>query len=248
MNGSSMICDWRKFVSGDLFPSLHGHLSKCLADVSFGMAISGCCQSGRLSCEMPTDASPASSRRRIERLLSNERLNAREAQQELTTHVTSHWSGRTLLLLLDETPKANDLRVMSIRAAYSHRAVPLAAECYRPNDPPCRMPRLVRGLLDQVRRGLPEGMNVVLLADRGLAWPTLVDWCVKQGWHYVLRLPYDDLLGVASGATGNPAILVYASRMAPTERPDIGYAMIFPSATIAKVIAVQVIGLIAIGG
>ena len=53
---------------------------------------------------------------------------------------------------------------------------------------------------------------------------------------------------VASGATGNPAILVYATRMAPTERPDIGYAMIFPSATIVKVIAVQVIGLIALGG
>ncbi|BDG74316.1 aspartate:alanine exchanger family transporter [Roseomonas fluvialis] len=65
---------------------------------------------------------------------------------------------------------------------------------------------------------------------------------------YVLKLPYDDLLGVASGATGNPAILVYATRMAPTERPDIGYAMIFPSATIVKVIAVQIIGLIALGG
>ena len=33
--------------------------------------------------------------------------------------------------------------------------------------------------------------------------------------YYVMRIPYDDLLGVASGATGNPAILVYASRMAP---------------------------------
>jgi putative transport protein len=36
--------------------------------------------------------------------------------------------------------------------------------------------------------------------------------------------------------------------MAPTERPDIGYAMIFPSATIVKVIAVQIIGLILLGG
>lgn len=62
--------------------------------------------------------------------------------------------------------------------------------------------------------------------------------------YWVLRVPYDDLLGVASGATGNPAILVYASRMAPTERTDIGYAMIFPGATIVKVIAVQVVGLI----
>jgi putative transport protein len=36
--------------------------------------------------------------------------------------------------------------------------------------------------------------------------------------------------------------------MAPTERPDIGYAMIFPSMTIVKVIAVQVIGLMAAVG
>jgi putative transport protein len=62
--------------------------------------------------------------------------------------------------------------------------------------------------------------------------------------HFVLRIPYDDLLGVASGATGNPAILVYASRMAPTERTDVSYAMIFPSATIVKVVGVQIAGLI----
>jgi len=65
--------------------------------------------------------------------------------------------------------------------------------------------------------------------------------------HFLMRIPYDDLLGVASGATGNPAILVYATRMAPTERPDVGYAMIFPSMTILKVIAVQIVG-IAVAG
>jgi putative transport protein len=66
--------------------------------------------------------------------------------------------------------------------------------------------------------------------------------------HYLMRIPYDDLVGVASGATGNPAILVYGTRMAPTERPDISYAMIFPSMTIVKVIAVQIVGLIALAG
>ena len=64
--------------------------------------------------------------------------------------------------------------------------------------------------------------------------------------HYLMKIPYDDLVGVASGATGNPAILVYSTRMAPTERPDIGYAMIFPSMTIVKVVAVQIAGLIAL--
>jgi putative transport protein len=35
--------------------------------------------------------------------------------------------------------------------------------------------------------------------------------------------------------------------MAPTERPDIGYAMIFPSMTLVKVIAAQIVGLLMIG-
>ena len=35
--------------------------------------------------------------------------------------------------------------------------------------------------------------------------------------------------------------------MAPTDRTDIGYAMIFPSATIVKVVAVQIVGLILLG-
>src|SRR5215212_6905715 len=66
--------------------------------------------------------------------------------------------------------------------------------------------------------------------------------------HYVMKIPYDDLVGVASGATGNPAILVYSSKMAPTDRPDIGYAMIFPSMTLVKVIAAQIVALLATSG
>jgi hypothetical protein len=66
--------------------------------------------------------------------------------------------------------------------------------------------------------------------------------------YYLLKIPYDDLVGVASGATGNPSILVFSNRMAPTERPDIGYAMIFPSMTIVKVIAVQILGILAGSG
>ena len=62
--------------------------------------------------------------------------------------------------------------------------------------------------------------------------------------HYLMKIPYDDLLGVASGATGNPAILVYSARTAATERPDLRYATVFPAMTIVKVIAVQVIALL----
>ncbi|HQQ68943.1 MAG TPA: hypothetical protein PLL92_01335 [Alicycliphilus sp.] len=60
------------------------------------------------------------------------------------------------------------------------------------------------------------------------------------GW-FVLRMQYDDLLGIASGATGNPAILAYANQLCPTGRPNTGYAMIFPGVgTILKIVLVQV--------
>jgi putative transport protein len=64
---------------------------------------------------------------------------------------------------------------------------------------------------------------------------------IVLGGGYVLRIPFDDLLGVCAGATGNPAILAAAGRLAPTDRPDIGYAICFPSATIVKIVAVQLL-------
>ena len=53
-------------------------------------------------------------------------------------------------------------------------------------------------------------------------------------------IPADDLFGIISGVTGNPAILVYANRAIPTERPDLGYAMVFPTVTVTKILLVQV--------
>ena len=47
---------------------------------------------------------------------------------------------------------------------------------------------------------------------------------------------------------GIPRSLSTPHEWHPQSAPDIGYAMIFPSATIVKVIAVQIIGLILLGG
>lgn len=60
---------------------------------------------------------------------------------------------------------------------------------------------------------------------------------------WVFRLPFDSAVGIVAGATGNPAILAFAARIAPTDRPDIGYAMIFPSMTVLKILMVQVVAI-----
>lgn len=188
MNALSIVTPWRRTVSEQLLPDLHGHVAKALADLSFAAVLAGSCQAGRLACHVPTAAKPASSRRRCERLLSNPHLSPRPAQRQLARELVNAWAGRTILLLLDETPRANDLRVLNIRVGYRHRALPLAAVCYRGNALPKPLPQLVRSLLRQAYQALPRDARVVLLADRGLAWPLLVDWCQEHGWHYVLRL------------------------------------------------------------
>lgn len=188
MSATTIVRHWRRTVTTHLLPQLHGHQAKALADLSFAVAVSGRCQAGQLASHVPTDAQPASSQRRCERLLDNPRLRPRSIQRQLACSLLQAWTGRTILVLLDETPKANDLRVLNLRVAYRHRALPLAAICYRPQAPPKPLPQLVRSLLRQLRGSLPPEARVVLLADRGLAWPLVVDWCQEHGWHYVLRL------------------------------------------------------------
>ncbi len=58
---------------------------------------------------------------------------------------------------------------------------------------------------------------------------------------FVFRMPYDEVAGIIAGACGNPAVLAYANRLAPTEKADIGYAMIFPGMTIVKILFVDIV-------
>jgi putative transport protein len=57
----------------------------------------------------------------------------------------------------------------------------------------------------------------------------------------VLKMPYEVVAGIAAGSTGNPAIFTYAAKLAPSERVDLGYAMIFPGMTIIKMLFVNVV-------
>lgn len=57
----------------------------------------------------------------------------------------------------------------------------------------------------------------------------------------VYKMPYDEVAGIVAGACGNPAILAYSNKLAPTDRPDIGYAMIFPGMTIVKILFVDIV-------
>jgi len=58
--------------------------------------------------------------------------------------------------------------------------------------------------------------------------------------HFVFRFRFDDLLGATCGVAANPAHAVFASKLVPTDRTDIAYAITFPTGTIMKILLLQV--------
>jgi hypothetical protein len=188
MSALLMIRDWRRQVQDDLLPELHGHQSKALADLSFAMVNAYHCHSGRIAVAAPGDARPVSVKRRLERTLANDRIDPDSAWPQLARSALAGWAGGPIALILDETPNHNDLRCMKITLAYRQRALPLCCACYALGEQPEPMPELILGLFRQAAACLPEGAEVTLLADRGLAWPRIVDACRKLGWHFVIRL------------------------------------------------------------
>jgi Transposase DDE domain len=189
MSALPMIRDWRNQVRDELLPDLHGHQAKALADLSFAMAEVQHCHSGKLAAVAPGEkTTPAATQRRLERTLANDRIDPEVAWPQLARAILQGFAGGPIILILDETPNHNDLRCLKLTLAYRKRAVPIRSVCYRPGGQPEPMPELIERLLGEVAGCLPEGASVTLLADRGLAWPQVIDACTQLGWHYVIRL------------------------------------------------------------
>jgi putative transport protein len=59
--------------------------------------------------------------------------------------------------------------------------------------------------------------------------------------HHVLHVPVSVLTGIVAGVHTQPAVLAFANDRAGNEAPDLGYATVFPVATIAKILLAQLL-------
>jgi Transposase DDE domain len=188
MGATRMVREWRASVRQQVLPELHGHQAKALADLSFAMAAAAHCHAGRVAPALPGPTRPASTRRRLERTLANDRLDADDAFSALANSVLSRCAIRPIRLILDEVHNGKRLSCLKLSVAYRKRAIPIAVECYHRDQPPMPMPKLIRQMLRRVARQVPPESDVTLLIDRGLTWPSTLDACITLGWHFVGRL------------------------------------------------------------
>lgn len=80
------------------------------------------------------------------------------------------------------------------------------------------------------------GVDLLLLGAMILIPLVLVPFVIG---HFLMRMPFDDLLGVTAGLAGNAAIATFATKAYPSDRVEISYAMVYPGAIILKILAVQ---------
>jgi putative transport protein len=57
----------------------------------------------------------------------------------------------------------------------------------------------------------------------------------------LLKIPFGLLAGMVAGLQTQPAVLGFALEQADNELPNIGYALVFPVATITKIVVAQLL-------
>lgn len=195
--------EWDEEV-GRVLAGVSAWQRRALAIFSLGVALAKHCRLGRVAVVVPGLAEVASTTRRFERLLANRRLDVRAARGALGAAILERARGQMIWLALDEThqghtPTGPRLGMLALRLVYHERAIPLAWVCYRPGEAPAPIPTLIDDLIGEVTAMLPPAAHVVLLTDRGLSWPSVLDQCRRVGWSFLGRVQGQTRVRTADG-------------------------------------------------
>ena len=206
MNPLGVWQEWDKEV-GRVLAGVGVWSRRALALFSLGVALEKACSLARVAGVVPGEATVPSTTRRFERLLANERLDVRAARGAVGAAILARARGQRLWLALDEThqgrtPSGARLGMLALRLVDHERALPLAWVCYRPGAAPAAFATLIADLIAEVAALLPPATTVVLLTDRGLSWPAVLDQCRQVGWSFLGRVQHTTRVQTTDGHCG----------------------------------------------
>lgn len=129
-----------------------------------------------------------SHQRRFRRWLSNRRIDVTSVHQVLMAQALSQWSHERIYLSLDTTVLWNCFCLVWVGVVYRGRTIPIAWRVVAQSSSSVRLWTIQR-VLRQSARLMPEGVAVVLLADRGFADGKLMKYLTETlGWHFRIRI------------------------------------------------------------
>jgi len=129
-----------------------------------------------------------STQRRFQRWLYNPRINVQRLYSPLIQGVLAQWKEEVLYLSLDTTTLWNQYCIIRLSVVHRGRAVPVGWRVIKHNSSSVAFHHY-RDLLRRISRLMPEGVKVVLLADRGFVDTQLMNYLRQQlTWHYRIRV------------------------------------------------------------
>jgi hypothetical protein len=138
---------------------------------------------------------PAAAKHRIKRcwrFTANDRVVASDAMQGVIRRLLKRkrWKKKPLLVAMDWT-EVRDFHTLMLAAVMKGRGVPLLWASYPEWVLHKSQNNLEEGLLRLLKSLLPQGVRVILLADRGFGRTELARTCQQLGLQYVIRIRPD---------------------------------------------------------
>ena len=174
-------------------PSLNSWQTANLALFGYGVIRAESCQQGAIARQVSCGERVESTARRWRRFLHNARFPLQAYFVEWVAWVVSALNTLDITLLVDETKLGTHIGVMMVGVAWQGRCLPLVWRAYRANSasayPAAGQVKMIEALLRMIQMGLPRGVRVLLLADRGIGTsPRLCRFVDGLGWRYLFRV------------------------------------------------------------
>jgi hypothetical protein len=187
-----LLYQWEQELAQHL-PMLNSWQQANVALFSYGIIRAESCQQGNVARQVSCAEGVESTVRRWRRFLDNSTFPLEEFFASWSRWVVEAIGSREVTLLVDETKLHERMGVMMVGVAWEGRCLPLAWRTYRANCaaayPSEGQAGMIEGLLRQVKAGLPEQMQVLVLADRGIGTsPDLCRRVAGLGWRYLFRV------------------------------------------------------------
>jgi hypothetical protein len=160
-----------------------------LALYSYGVVLARQCAPSRVAEKLSGVGKADRVQRRLERFLHNSRIDWQACCVAWSGWVLSHYGGRQMILLVDETKLGQHLSALGVGLAYRGCCLPLAVWCYLPTPWPLRQVDLITTLFKWMAPSVPAGVIPVVQADRGIGTsPDLLRASDARQWYYAGRV------------------------------------------------------------
>ena len=160
-----------------------------MADLCASVLATRSANTAEWSAVMPRkDCDEKSRERYISRFLSNKLINPIAVMGGFIPELIemSGSNGKTVILMMDQSKISYGFECLMVSLRVGEWAIPVAWKVIKTSGPIGF--DIQEKLLNDVVQMVPDGITILLAADRFYGTSSLINWCKEQGWQYRIRM------------------------------------------------------------